>query len=43
MVRIIDDLRKEKFMNYYNEIKNLIIEFNTVFDHGLIDQKKGRR
>ena len=26
MVRIIDDLRKEKFMNYYKEIKNLIEE-----------------
>ena len=26
MVRIIDDLRKESFMNYYKEIKNLIEE-----------------
>ena len=26
MVRIIGDLRKEKFMNYYKEIKNLIEE-----------------
>ena len=26
MVRIISDLRKEKFMNYYKEIKNLIEE-----------------
>ena len=26
MVRIIDDLRKEKVMNYYKEIKNLIEE-----------------
>lgn len=26
IIRIIDDLRKEKFMNYYKEIKNLIEE-----------------
>ena len=26
MIRIIDDLRKESFMNYYKEIKNLIEE-----------------
>lgn len=26
MVRIIGDLKKEKFMNYYKEIKNLIEE-----------------
>ena len=26
MIHIIDDLRKEKFMNYYKEIKNLIEE-----------------
>ena len=26
MIRIIGDLRKEKFMNYYKEIKNLIEE-----------------
>ena len=26
MVRIIGDLRNEKFMNYYKEIKNLIEE-----------------
>lgn len=26
IIRIIDDLRKEKFINYYKEIKNLIEE-----------------
>lgn len=26
IIRIIDDLRMEKFMNYYKEIKNLIEE-----------------
>lgn len=26
MIHIIDDLRKENFMNYYKEIKNLIEE-----------------